>query len=67
MAVDKVALFFVVIGVVIWALLMLLGVIATGGMALVILIPILAVAYLFGHVLSQRLGSREDDYYDKID
>lgn len=67
MAVDKIALIFVIIAAAIWALLMFLGFIATGGMAIIVLVPILAVAYLFGHVLSQRLNSREDDYYDKVE
>jgi len=67
MQIDKVALYFMIAAFVVWAAVLLLGLVAAGSMALFALVPILAVAYLFGAVLSQRLKSRDDDYYDKIE
>lgn len=67
MQIDKVALYLVIAAFVIYASMILFGLIALGIFSLIAIIPILAVAYLFGTVLSQRVKSREDEYYDGIE
>ncbi len=43
------------------------GVIVSGGLLLPVLLVFIAAIAIFVIVLRQRLASREDDYYDKIE
>lgn len=43
------------------------GVIVSGGLLLPVLLVFVAAIAIFVIVLRQRLASREDDYYDKIE
>ncbi|MEQ8444069.1 MAG: hypothetical protein RIM72_08385 [Alphaproteobacteria bacterium] len=68
MAVDKIALIFVIVAALAYAGIWLGGIIVVGGwLAIIILIPVCVVAYILGRVISQRLGNKEDDHYDRID
>lgn len=67
MSVDKVALIFVIIATLVWGVGMAIGIVNAGAVGLIALIPVVAIAYLSGVVVSQRLSNREDDYYDKVE
>jgi len=66
MKLDRIALAFVVVGVLAWSALFLF----TAAMAFwpggfVLLIVFAIVAFFVGTVISQRLNNPEDDYYEK--
>ena len=68
MAVDKVALIFVIVAALIYGGVWLGGLIVISGpFAIIVLIPVCAVAYIFGRVISQRLKNKEDSHYDSIE
>ena len=55
----------VIVVAVLYCLMLLVGLIAAGPVSLFAIIPIGFVAFLFFSVLSDRLKSKEDDYYEK--
>ncbi len=67
MPIDKFALILTIIAVVIWGVVMLVGLVASGPVGWLGLIVITPIAYVIGVVISQRLNNREDDYYDTIE
>ncbi len=67
MPIDKFALILTIIAVVIWGVVMLIGLVASGPVGWLGLIVITPIAYVIGVVVSQRLNNREDDYYDTIE
>lgn len=67
MKVDTIALCLVVAAVGIYVTLLLTGILTIGGPALIALLPLAIVAYLFGRLLSRRLSDREDSHYDDIE
>ena len=67
MPIDKLALILTIIAVVIWAGVMLVGLVASGPVGWLGLLILAPVVYLIGTVISQRLNNREDDHYDTIE
>ena len=67
MPIDKLALILTIIAVVIWAGVMLVGLVASGPVGWLALLVLAPVVYVVGIVISQRLNNREDDHYDTIE
>ena len=67
MPIDKLALILTIIAVVIWAGVMLVGLVASGPVGWLALLVLAPVVYVIGTVISQRLNNREDDHYDTIE
>lgn len=67
MKLDTTALIFAIVGAGLWVILMLTSVIMAGPAGFILLIPMLIGGYFIGMVVAQRLASREDDYYDKVE
>ena len=71
MKIDTIVLYAVAalagIAAVIYVAALVFGVVRTGGLLLPALIVFLAVIAVVVTVIRQRLGSREDDYYDTIE
>ena len=65
MPLDKLVLILVIAGAVLWALVMLGGIIATLPWGLPALILFLIGGYIVYRVIQDRLSNTEDDYYDK--
>lgn len=65
MALDKLALIIVIAGAIIWAFLMLVGMIAAWPVGLPFLVFGLIAGYFLYRVIADRLSNAEDDYYEK--
>ena len=65
MALDKLALIIIVIGVVLWGLVMLSGAVAALPLGLPVLMVLAIGGYFLYRVIRDRLTSTEDDYYEK--
>ena len=65
MPLDKLVLILVIAGAVLWALVMLGGIITTLPWGLPALILFLIGGYIVYRVIRDRLSNAEDDYYDK--
>lgn len=65
MSLDRLALIFVLVPVVLWLTIMVTTAIALFPFGLVVLVVLGAVGYLFWRVISERLSNKEDDYYEK--
>ncbi len=64
MPLDRLALIFVAIVACLWAVVMVLGMVAALPWGLPGLIAFGAIGFLLWRVVSDRLSSREDDYYE---
>lgn len=64
MPLDRLALIFVAIVACLWAAVMVLGMVAALPWGLPGLIAFGAIGFLLWRVVSDRLSSREDDYYE---
>jgi len=67
MSLERVALVLILVGCAVWLGMMLVGAIAMGPFAFVILVPLAAAGYLIYRVVQDRLTNREDAYYDQFD
>lgn len=65
MPLERLALIFVAVAACVWAVVMLLGMVAALPWGLPGLIVLGAIGYLFWRVLRERLSNAEDDYYEK--
>lgn len=65
MSLDRLALIFVLVPVVLWLTIMVTTAIALFPFGLVVLVVLGAVGYLFWRVIRERLSNKEDDYYEK--
>lgn len=65
MSLDRLALIFVLVPVVLWVTIMVTTAIALFPFGLIVLVVLGAVGYLFWRVISERLSNKEDDYYEK--
>jgi len=65
MKLDTLALVIVCLGAGIWATLFLVTSIAMWPLGILLLIPLAVVGYFAYRVISDRLGNKEDDYYEK--
>ena len=64
MPLDRLALIFVAVVACLWAVVMIMGMVAALPWGLPGLIAFGAIGFLLWRVISDRLSSREDDYYE---
>lgn len=53
--------------VTVWLGALLLGALQLGAWGGIVLIPVILIAYVVWRVVADRLKSREDDHYDRIE
>lgn len=71
MPLDRLVLILVIVlaaaGVTVWIGVALAGALSIGPAGAFIFLPLALIAYVGWRVLSDRLNSREDDHYDRIE
>lgn len=71
MPLDRFVLIVVIViaaaAITVWGAALLLGAFSLGPVGGLIVLPLSLIAYVIWRVVSDRLNSREDDHYDRIE
>lgn len=71
MPLDRLVLILVIViaaaGITVWVGATLVGALSVGPGGIFLFVPLALIAYVAWRVISDRMSSREDDHYDRIE